>query len=110
LPNIPEKKNNGTGDFQRAPGPIKYSKFMESVAELLSPLKKDLQAGTKQMFRIRLPGAIKAAVIIDEEWNYLEKDRDIFEGSIDIVEGKIVVVAAYSDTKHFDGLLEYEGK
>jgi hypothetical protein len=100
----------GTGDFQRAPSPMKYGKFMDSGAEIFSPLKKELQAGTKQVFKLKLPGARKAAVVIDEEWYYLEKKENVFEGDINIRKGKIVVLGAYKDTRHFDGLLEYEGK
>jgi hypothetical protein len=100
----------GTGSYRRAPRPLKYEQFTNSGAELLSPLKKELTAGTAQVFRVKLPGAKKAAVILDDEWKYLQKNGNYFEGTIDIGKGKIVVVGAYTSTTKFEGLLEFEGK
>jgi hypothetical protein len=100
----------GTGNVKRAPAPLKYSLFIDSGAELFSPLKKKLRAGTRQVFRVKLPGASKAAVVLGHDWHFLEQSGDTFEGTIDIGAGKITVVGAYNNTTTFAGLLEYEGK
>ncbi len=100
----------GTGPIRRKPGPVKFGKFLESGGELFSPPKKGLDASAKQFFHMRLPGAKKAAVVIDDEWNFLDKEGDIFKGEVDIGKGKITVVGAYSDSKRYDGLLEYFGE
>lgn len=101
---------NGTGNFKRAPAPVKYEKFMDSDAEVLAPLRKYLPVGIVQVFRLKLPGAIKAAVVARDKWQFLEKNGDYFEGKIEIVKGKIMVCGAYTNTTHFEGLLEYEGQ
>jgi hypothetical protein len=101
---------SGTGDYRRASRPVRFEKFMKTGAELYSPLVKELPAGTVQHFRIKIPGAKKAAVIFGEEWKYLKKNGEIFEGKFDIPAGRISVVAAYTETREFDGLLEFEGK
>lgn len=100
----------GTGDFKRAPAPVKYKRFMDSGAELLAPLTKELPAGTTQAFRIKLPGAIKAAAIRGKQWQYLKKNGDYFEGDIKIGKGENTIYGKYKNETSFDGLLEYEGK
>jgi len=100
----------GTGSFDREPAPVKFQQYMNTEAELVEPLKKILSAGSKQFFRIKMPGAQKAAVVQGEYYQFLEKHGDYFEGTIKIYTGTTMVVGAYSNTTRFEGLLEYEGK
>ena len=100
----------GTGSVMRAPAPVKFQQYMNTGAELVRPLKKILPAGREQFFRIKMPGAQKAAVLQGEHWQFLEKNGEYFEGTIKISAGKNVVVGAYTSAARFEGLLEYEGK
>jgi hypothetical protein len=100
----------GTGSIKRIPGPIKSETFINSGAEVLSPLKKELPAGSEQFFRLKIPRARKVAVARGEDWQYLDKNEDYFEGTVDIGKGRTIVVAAFISTSIFEGLLEYEGK
>jgi hypothetical protein len=100
----------GTGFVKRAPAPQKYGKFADSGAELFSPLKRELPAGTPQEFRVKAPGASKVAVVFNNRWHFLEQDGDVFDGAVDIGAGRITVVGSYDNTTNFQVLLEYEGK
>jgi hypothetical protein len=100
----------GTGSFDRAPAPMKLQHYMNTGAKLVTPLKKILPAGSNQFFRIKMPGAQKAAVVQGEHCQFLEKHGDYFEGTIKIYAGTNMVIGAYSSTTRFEGLLEYEGK
>jgi hypothetical protein len=100
----------GTGSVRRAPAPVKFKKFMETGAELIAPAKKEQSAGAKVLFRLRLPGAQKAAVVCGEEWQHLRKSGEIFEGEVTLGRGKNTVFASYSSAAHYEGLLEYVGK
>jgi hypothetical protein len=100
----------GTGSVMRAPAPVKFQQYMNTGAELVGPLKKILPAGSEQFFRVKMPGAQKAAVLQGEHWQFLEKNGEYFEGTIKISAGENVVVGAYTSDTRFEGLLEYEGK
>jgi len=100
----------GTGNMKRTPRPVKYERFIDSRMELLSPLKKELPAGSEQLFRLKVPGARKVAVVLGENWEYLDNNGTYFEGTVDVGKGKIMVVGAFFSTTYFEGLLEYEGK
>ena len=99
----------GTGSVKRAPAPVKFRDYMSSGAELLSPLKKELAAQSHQIFRLKLPGARKAAVVCGDDWQFLNQNGEFFEGSILIGRGQVTVMAAYGNTTDFVGLLEYLG-
>jgi hypothetical protein len=100
----------GTGTFNREPTPVKSQQYIETGAELVEPLKKILPAGSEQLFRIKLPGANRAAVVQGEHWEFLERNSGYFEGTVEILNGKIMVMGAYYGMTQFEGLLEYEGK
>lgn len=100
----------GSGTVKRAPAPMKYGKFVDSGAEFFSPLKKELPAGSSQVFHVRIPGAKKVAVVFNNRWHFLEQDGDSFEGTVDVGAGKITVVGSYDNSTNFQVLLEYEGK
>jgi hypothetical protein len=99
----------GTGSIKRAPSPVKFHDYMTTGAELLSPPKKELAAQSRQLFRLKLPGARKAAVVCGDDWQFLQKNGEYYEGSILIGRGQITVMAAYNNTTDFVGLLEYVG-
>jgi hypothetical protein len=100
----------GTGTMERAPGPLKFQQYIETDAELLEPLNKILPAGSKQLFRVKMPGARKAGILHGEDFQSLKKNGEYFEGIVTIASGKNVVVGVYSGSTHYDGLLEYEGR
>ncbi len=100
----------GTGTIRRAAAPTKFGKFVDSGAEIFSPLKKELPAGSSQEFRMRVPAAKKVAIVFDNRWHFLEQDGDTFEGTIVVGAGRITVVGGYDNTTNFQVLLEYEGK
>lgn len=100
----------GTGSNKRAPSPIKYERYMNSGAEIVGPLRKELIAGSPQFFRIKLPGATKAAIIMGQEWNHLKQQGEYFEGTVEIKKGKVILFATYQNSTSYEGILEYEGK
>ena len=100
----------GIGNIRRQPSPVKFKKFLETGAELLFPVTKELRAGTQQPFRLRCPGAKKVALVTTKGWQFFEKTGDMFEGSPTVGDGKNTVFAAYENEKNFEGLLEYTGK
>lgn len=91
--------------------PTIYNTFRDKGAALEKPLARNLKSGTKQTFRLKVPGADKVSVVRGGKWTHLKKRGGLFEGQVLIGKGKIVVFANFSGGKgSWAGLLEYRGR
>ena len=100
-----------TGDPESSSGyPRVFAAFQEKRAILLEPMQGILHTGVNQHFRLRIPGAEQAAVIVKEKWSMLQRRGDLFEGEVTIAAGDIGVYAKYPGSKDFDALLEYRSE
>ncbi|MBI2171818.1 MAG: hypothetical protein HYU30_07355 [Chloroflexi bacterium] len=93
-----------------APGlsyPTTYSSFSQRGVVLYSPFSGTLPLGSTQTFRLQVPGAEQVAVIIDEQWHYLNGDGGLFEGYVAIDGQEIGVYAKFPGNTQFSGLLNY---
>jgi hypothetical protein len=82
--------------------PQTFGSYQSSGAVLLEPLYGPLSANSNVTFRIRIPGADKAAVVTaGNTWNYLiRKEGDLFEGTVSIPsEIKVSIVAGFGTQK-----------
>ena len=91
--------------------PTSYGLFADLGAFLYEPMNKYLPAGSKQLFKLRVPGARKVAVFIDKRMveQLARKGGDVFEGEIRIARGKIEVYCNTDGENRYGGLLEYCG-
>jgi hypothetical protein len=89
--------------------PIQYFVFYKKNVRLHGPMEGFLKKGSKQIFRITAPGAEKAAVIVGEKWNMLEKKGDEFSGEVELDDEKVVVYANYGE-ENWAGLLSYTAR
>jgi transglutaminase/protease-like cytokinesis protein 3 len=89
--------------------PETYKAFMDKDVFLERPLAGLLQAGRSYRFRLRIPGATKAAVVRGEKWTDLQRDGEWFEGLVAAVKGKMNVFAKFPGNDTYDGLLKYTG-
>lgn len=88
--------------------PKTYPVFNEYGVYLYGPMDGYLKSGSTQKFHLKVPGADKVAVIINNEWFYLKKIVDLFEGNILIInKGKIEVCAEFPDKSVYKVLLQY---
>lgn len=90
--------------------PRKLKGFDDRQVLLLEPIAGVLPAASIQKFRLKIPGASQAAVVIDPEWTFLQRNGEDFEGDAPIKQGVIAVCAKYLGRDSWDILLEYEGK
>jgi transglutaminase-like putative cysteine protease len=73
--------------------PKTYAAFNTVGAYLHSPMTYHIKSGEASEFQIKIPGAIKVALIDDNGWHYLDKQpNDIFSGIVS-VKGKISLSA-----------------
>ena len=85
--------------------------FMSSGSYLYSPLTQNLSAGTSQYFKIKIPGALDVAIVINGNWQYLPKNGNLFEGTILVGRGEISLCAKTSATSSmYDTLIIYNGQ
>jgi hypothetical protein len=92
------------------PYPRKFSAFDDRNVRLLQPLSGLLQGGSVQQFRLKIPWAEQAAVIVNEYWTYLERDGEDLKGDVTIQPGSITVCAKYPGHEQWDTLLEFKGR
>lgn len=87
--------------------PRAYTTFYKHCY-LFSPLEGTLEAGKTYNFKISAETAKDAALVIDEEWVFLDKKGDIFSKRITIPEGKEAgIYAKFPGQTNYSGLLTY---
>lgn len=86
-----------------------YRSHTEHRCFLYAPMQRHLRAGTKQVFKLRVPDAQKAAVIMGDDWHQLTKSGDLFEGEIMVKQGEVGVYAQFPGESKYNGLLRYTG-
>ena len=89
--------------------PLTFGTFIENNVQLQTPNIRELPSGTMQVFSMIAPGAEKVAVVCGEEWDFLKKTGNQFEGTVEIDIGKVAVFAQYPGMKDFQELIEYTG-
>jgi hypothetical protein len=89
--------------------PQVFQEFDEHGCSLLSPFQAVLPPGLPAIFRIKVPGAEEAAVIINKDWMPLKKRGDVFEGAVSVRKGAVRLCAKFPGRKDFAVLLEYRG-
>ena len=90
--------------------PRKFREFDEGNVRLLEPMTGLLAAGSSQRFRLKIPWAEQAAVVVNEYWTILQRDGEDLTGEVPIKPGDISVCAKYPGRKQWDTLLEFKGK
>lgn len=88
--------------------PLAYSQYSTRNVHLESPLQGKLIKARNQRFQLLVPEAQQVAVIVDEQWHYLEKNGDRFDGIVYVDGEDIGVYAKFGDTQSFVGLLGYD--
>ncbi|MBI4311936.1 MAG: hypothetical protein HY681_09150, partial [Chloroflexi bacterium] len=61
-----------------------YATFREAGAVLHGPFDGALKTGSTYSFKVAVPGAEKVAVIIDNDWRYLDGADGVFQGNVTI--------------------------
>lgn len=89
--------------------PELYRPFVEREAWLESPRRARLPAGSRQRFRLRVPGAERVVVALGERLVPLERTGDAFAGEVTVPRGPFVVYARFPGAEPYAGLLRYEG-
>jgi hypothetical protein len=90
--------------------PRKFSAFDTGNVRLIAPISGLLKGGSLQQFRLKIPWAEKAAVVVNEYWTYLERDGEELKGEVTIQSGSVSVCAKYPGHEEWETLLEYTGK
>lgn len=92
--------------------PRKFSAFDAGNVRLITPISGLLKGGSIQQFRLKIPWADKAAVVVNEYWTYLQRDGEDLIGEVTIQAGSVTVCAKYPgrEEEEWETLLEYKGK
>ena len=90
--------------------PRKFRTFDTGNVRLIAPISGLLKGGSVQQFRLKIPWAEKAAVVVNEYWTYLERDGEDLMGEVTIQPGSVSVCAKYPGHEEWETILEYKGK
>jgi hypothetical protein len=89
--------------------PEMYQDFMDRDGYLESPMQGRLKSGNLYRFRLSIPGAESAVVLIGKRRIELKKYGRWFEGDTRVIRGEIHVFAKFPWEKQYRGLLKYIG-
>lgn len=87
--------------------PESLEAFIAHDARLMSPRTGKLTGGTSQQFRLSIPGAKVVAVIAGKKWSYLQRDGDIFEGTVEVTDEPMQVCVNFGNSREYQVLLTY---
>ena len=100
--------DSGQGDYSGFP--TIFGTYGTRNVTIYKPLEKYLKTGEKSDFNVKIPGAVKAAVVVGDKWNFLDQDGDTFSGSVSIDSDKIYLYAMFPGRgDSYDGIAEYSG-
>ncbi|MEJ2048611.1 MAG: transglutaminase domain-containing protein [Calditrichota bacterium] len=86
-----------------------FSDFIEHQAYLYKPLDRRLSNGKRVNFKINVNGAEQVALIHNDQFTFLIKNGDYFEGQVTIQPGDQFLAAQFPGSKYFQYLLRYVG-
>ncbi|MBF0473678.1 MAG: hypothetical protein HQK93_08100 [Nitrospirae bacterium] len=87
--------------------PMTYNQFITNNVYLYTPLDGSISSSENQTFKLRVPGALKVAVITGNKWLYLHKEGDLFTGSFNLQRGEAKVFANFSEKEQYKALISY---
>jgi len=90
--------------------PKTYNTYDKNNVELYEPNTGFLNAGENYTFRIVVPGAIKVALVANENWTYFNNTDDRYELNTLVVRGTNKIYAKFPGQDNFWALVEYQGK
>eukprot|EP01022_Parablepharisma_sp_SALTPOND_P028469 TRINITY_DN71007_c1_g1_i1.p1 TRINITY_DN71007_c1_g1~~TRINITY_DN71007_c1_g1_i1.p1 ORF type:complete len:787 (-),score=72.44 TRINITY_DN71007_c1_g1_i1:4092-6452(-) len=89
--------------------PEQYKAFNEVDAILYSPLEGLLDLDFVYNFKLKVAENVEqVAVVVGEQWIYLVKKHDSFEGEVEITSSEVCVYAKTDDSETFTALLLYQ--
>lgn len=89
--------------------PEVYRPFVEREAWLQAPRRGRLDAGSRQRFHLRVPGAERVVAAVGERLVSLPRTGEAFSGEVIVPRGALVIYARFPGEEAYAGLLRYEG-
>jgi len=87
--------------------PTTYEAFNTNNVVLYGPFSGVFPLGSTQTFRLAVPGAEKVAVVMGNDWHYLDLKGGVFQGDVKITGADVGVYAKFPGNAQFSGLLTY---
>lgn len=89
--------------------PLVYDTFYKNTTYLYEPLMQNLPVNQSIFFKLDLPQALEVKVIDSnsETWTPLERLGNTFQGYVPISNGKVYLVAKFSEGSQYWTVLEY---
>ncbi|MEB3192940.1 MAG: transglutaminase domain-containing protein [Snowella sp.] len=99
-----------TANAASEPFPLTYGTFIENNAYLQMPLTQSLPIKQTSFFQLKIDQATKVIVLNQNsnEWTELNKNGNLFTGTVNIDPGKIMVLAQFPNSDKYWTLLEYQ--
>jgi len=96
------------GEGENIGFPLVYEKFLSNRACLYEPLQGRLKRGAIVSFKIKVPNAVNAAVVVDDRWEQLASVDSVFGGEVTVDGASVGIYARFHGSLDYDCLLEYE--
>ncbi|MFH1069849.1 MAG: hypothetical protein V1794_09565 [Candidatus Glassbacteria bacterium] len=96
------------GEGENIGFPLVYEKFLSNRACLYEPLQGRLKRGAIVSFKIKVPNAANAAVVVDDRWEQLASVDSVFGGEVTVDGASVGIYARFHGSLDYDCLLEYE--
>jgi hypothetical protein len=98
------------GKGEKSGFPEAYEAFHAKMCRLHAPRNRYLKAGTRQAFKLSVPGATRVQVITDKQtqWTSLKRGAS-FEGEVAVSAGDVTVCGEFPGVKGWACLLKYTG-
>ena len=87
--------------------PETYGTFHERGATLVAPLTGHLRAGSRETFRLSVPGATEVGAVHGGLWTAFTCRGNDFEGSLGVSPGELLIAARFGSRTDYDVLLRY---
>lgn len=84
-----------------APVPVFGELFVQKGAYLYGPLEGSLSAGKAQMFRVKIPGALKVGVTVGKKVVPLTETNGIWSGEVTPARGEVFLVAEFPERRNY---------
>ncbi len=89
--------------------PVTYNAFTQRGVYLTEPVNGQLQGGRNYKFGLKVPGAVKVAVLNNSQWHQLEAGPDgLFQGQVQVTPGKLSIMANDDGGNSYEKLIAYQ--
>ena len=97
------------GAGNQASYPQFFSAYLKQKAELVRPFQGTIKSYHEEEFKIKVPGADRVAIVVNNEWHYLTRENDVFTGIVPVTSGVVKLVGSFGEkSDQFQVLAQFD--